>query len=77
MQAEAQVKGLLKLQRLKILQFEFLMLKLQMDSGGVLVGFSFLSTKILSSKIKYQFGSVCTDPNGEIKWPLLDLLEIC
>lgn len=41
MQAEAQVKGLLKLQRLKILQFEFLMLKLQMDSGGVLVGFFF------------------------------------
>lgn len=44
MQAGAQVKGLLKLQRLKILQFEFLMLELQMGWGaGSAAWFGFFS----------------------------------
>lgn len=55
MQGGAQVKGLLKLQRLKLLQLEFLMLALQIVSEGVLVGFSSLRTKILSSKIPVWF----------------------
>lgn len=34
--------------------------------------FSFLRTKILNSKIKYQLGSLCTDLYGEVKWALLN-----
>lgn len=43
------------------------------------LGFSFLffSTKILSSKIKYQLGSLCTDLYGEVKWALFNLIEFC